>query len=116
MAPRLTPRRMPRLAAMLGTAINHWAALAYGLVVTTWGAHPGPTVDDIQSGRGVVHNVLLFDKPQKTVVRGPFRMPMKPPWFVTNKATHRLGPRLSAFEKDPNILRFLGIAVNSLGG
>jgi acyl-CoA reductase-like NAD-dependent aldehyde dehydrogenase len=97
-------------------AINHWAALAYGLVVTTWGAHPGHTLDDIQSGRGVVHNVLLFDKPQKTVVRGPFRMPMKPPWFVTNKATHRLGPRLSAFEKDPNIFRFLGIAVNSLGG
>jgi len=97
-------------------AVNHWAALAYGLVVTTWGAHPGHPLEDIQSGRGVVHNALLFDKPQKTVVRGPFRMPIKPPWFVTNKKTHILGPRLSAFERKPGFWKFLKIAVGSLGG
>ena len=86
------------------------------VVVTTWGAHPGHPLEDIQSGRGVVHNALLFDKPQKTVVRGPFRMPIKPPWFVTNKKTHILGPRLSAFERKPGFWKFLKIAVGSLGG
>ncbi len=83
--------------------INHWAALAYGLGVTTWGAHPGHTYQDIQSGIGVVHNALLFDRPLKTVIRGPFKMFPKPPWFATNKNTHEIAPRLCEFELNPNV-------------
>ena len=30
--------------------VNHWPALAYGFGVTTWGAWPGHTYQDIQSG------------------------------------------------------------------
>src|SRR5262249_28703235 len=35
-------------------AVNHWPALAYGFVSTTWGAFPGHDLYDIQSGVGVV--------------------------------------------------------------
>jgi len=45
--------------------INHWPALSYALGSTTWGAYPGHTLNDIQSGIGVVHNTFMFDKPQK---------------------------------------------------
>ena len=44
----------------------------YGLVSPTWGAYPGHTPEDIQSGSGVVHNTWLFDHPEKSVVRAPF--------------------------------------------
>ncbi|MEU2237490.1 hypothetical protein ABZ585_42055, partial [Streptomyces vietnamensis] len=27
----------------------------------TWGAYPGHTLDDVQSGIGIVHNALLLD-------------------------------------------------------
>ena len=30
-------------------------------------------IDDVQSGIGTVHNALLIDRPERTIVRGPFR-------------------------------------------
>lgn len=119
-------QKQPEVAAALETAIedlrygtvmiNHWAGLCYGLVNTTWGAHPGHTLADIQSGRGVVHNAYLFDKPQKSVIRGPFVVKPRPPWFVTNKRTHKIGRHLTAFERQPSITRLPFIIGNSLLG
>ena len=94
--------------------INHWPALAYGFGVTTWGAYPGHTMQDIRSGIGVVHNAFLFDKPEKSVIHGPFRVFPKPPWFVTNKHTHHIAPALVDFELEPgpkNLSRVLWYAV-----
>ena len=96
--------------------VNHWPALSYGLGVTSWGAFPGHTYDDIQSGIGVVHNTFMFDHPQKSVVRGPFRVFPKPPWFVTNNNTHNIGRKLTAFEKNPSFLRFLTVLKEALKG
>lgn len=96
--------------------INHWPALSYGLGVTTWGAFPGHTYQDIQSGIGVVHNTYLFDRPQKSVVRGPFRVFPKPAWFVTNKNTHRIGEQLTRFEENPSFLRFVRVVKEAVKG
>jgi hypothetical protein len=38
----------------------------------TWGGYPGRDIYDIQSGIGFVNNMLMFDKPQKAIVRGQF--------------------------------------------
>ncbi|WP_031144566.1 hypothetical protein [Streptomyces flavovariabilis] len=38
----------------------------------SWDTFPGHTPDDVQSGIGVVHNALLLDGPERTVVRSPF--------------------------------------------
>jgi acyl-CoA reductase-like NAD-dependent aldehyde dehydrogenase len=97
-------------------AVNHWPALAYGFVSSTWGAFPGHTFQDIQSGIGVVHNTYLFDKPQKTVVRGPFRVTPKPPWFVTNKRTHEIAPKITRFEGAPSWLKIPSILWSALRG
>ena len=97
-------------------AVNHWPALAYGLCSTTWGAYPGHTLKDIQSGIGVVHNTYLFDKPQKTVIRGPFRVMPKPAWFASNKATHKIGPRLARFEADPSLMKLPALILSSMMG
>ncbi|HEX9941401.1 MAG TPA: aldehyde dehydrogenase family protein [Thermoanaerobaculia bacterium] len=90
-------------------SVNHWAAIGYGLGVTPWGAYPGHTPQDIQSGVGVVHNTLMFSRPQKTVVQAPFRVWPKPVWFATHKTAHKLTPKLSAFEAAPSMAKLAGI-------
>lgn len=86
-------------------AINQWPALSYALGCTTWGAHPGHTLDDIQSGLGVVHNTYMFEHPQKSVIYAPFRIFPKPPWFVTHKRAHKVAPILASLERDPSLLQ-----------
>jgi len=97
-------------------SINHWSAISYALGVTTWGAWPGHTPDDIQSGTGVVHNTLMFSRPEKTVARAPFRVWPTPPWFVTNRVAAQLGPKLARFEARPSLLRALGVLVTAVRG
>ncbi|GGI06829.1 aldehyde dehydrogenase family protein [Egicoccus halophilus] len=75
--------------------VNHWSAVPYGMVSTTWGAYPGAEPTDIQSGTGVVHNTYLLEDVEKTVVRGPFRPPMKPVWFHTHRGAAKLAPKLA---------------------
>ncbi|MEX1178304.1 MAG: aldehyde dehydrogenase family protein [Nitriliruptor sp.] len=86
--------------------INHWSAVPYAMVSPTWGAYPGHPATDIQSGAGVVHNTYLLEDVEKSVCRGPFRMPMKPPWFHTHTQLHKLGPALAEFTatRDPKVL------------
>ncbi|MFU8805955.1 MAG: aldehyde dehydrogenase family protein, partial [Bradymonadaceae bacterium] len=96
--------------------VNHWPALSYGLGQTTWGAYPGHTFDDIQSGVGVVHNTYLFDRPQKSVIYGPFRVFPRPPWFVTNHNTHNIAPKLVEFERAPSMGRLATLLPSVLKG
>jgi acyl-CoA reductase-like NAD-dependent aldehyde dehydrogenase len=120
------PKTQKQLGGELETAIenlrygsvvvNHWPALSYALGVTTWGAFPGHTFQDIRSGVGVVHNTFLFDRPQKSVIWGPFRVMPKPPWFVTNKNAQHTARRLLDFETKPGIWRFLRVVMASLRG
>lgn len=58
--------------------INQFAGLGFFAVTTTWGAFPGNDRYDIQSGTGVTSNVLMFDRPQKSVVRSPFKLSPDP--------------------------------------
>lgn len=95
-------------------SVNHWAAAGFGLVVTPWGAFPGHTPQDIRSGTGFVHNTLMFDRPQKTVVQAPFYIWPKPIWFATHKTAHRIAPKLYAFEAAPSMAKLpaiLGLAM-----
>ena len=97
-------------------ALNHWPALSYGLGTTTWGAFPGHTPDDIQSGIGTVHNALLFDRPEKSVIYGPFRVFPKPAWFVTHGRGHEVGRRLTRLEANPSLAQIPGIVAQALRG
>ena len=97
-------------------AVNHWAAVGFGLVVTPWGAFPGHTPQDIQSGLGVVHNTMMFSRVQKTVIAAPFHARPKPPWFVTHSNAYELGRRLTRFEASPAAWRLPGIFNLALRG
>ena len=78
-----------------GIGINCWPGLIYGLCVTTWGAFPGHPLEDIESGRGVVHNTYLFDHPQKSVVKAPFRIRPTPVWFADHRTLADVGEAMA---------------------
>ena len=108
--------------------VNAWNACAFLLVQAPWGAYPGHTADDIQSGVGVVHNTFLLERTEKVVVRGSFYpfprswahgsfafLP-KPPWFVTNKSAQTTARRVAEFALDPGYRHLPGIFVSALRG
>lgn len=120
----------PQTAALLGprleqaidalnygtVVINHWAGLGYAFGVTPWGAAPGHTRDDIQSGVGFVHNTYLFDAPHKTIIRGPFYTWPTPPWFVTHTRSVDVAKALLKLEADPSWLRLPKLAWAAVRG
>jgi acyl-CoA reductase-like NAD-dependent aldehyde dehydrogenase len=109
-------------------AVNAWTGLGYLTPHATWGAFPGHPLDDIQSGRGVIHNALLLHAPERTVVSGPFRpfprsifhgewtLAPKPPWFVDNRSAATTGRRLTAFAARPRWRALPSIIASALRG
>jgi aldehyde dehydrogenase family protein len=97
-------------------AVNHWSAMSYALAVAPWGAYPGHTLADIGSGIGFVHNTLMFDRPQKTVLWGPFTTRPKPVWFCTHRSAHMAARQMVGFEASPSIWRLPRLAWAATGG
>lgn len=108
--------------------VNIWAGAGFFVAQGAWGAYPGHARNDIQSGTGTVHNALLFDRPQKTVVTGPFapfprsvllgetHAAPAPLWFVTNEAAATTARRVTQFAADPSPLKLPGIFASALKG
>ena len=75
--------------------VNHYAGLAYVFMSAPWGAFPGNTMYDIQSGNGSVNNLFMFEKIQKGVFRAPFKKQPDntthtPSYVASTKAIARL--------------------------
>ena len=101
-------------------AINGWTAFGFITPTMTWGAFPGNTIDDVGSGIGVVHNALLLDDVERSVIRGPFRplprsLPVlngggrltilpKPPWFVSARTGAAVSEGLTRFRANGGVL------------
>lgn len=82
--------------------INHWPALGYGTGTLPWGAHPGESSTDIQSGRGWVHNTYMLDGIDKAIIRGPLLAWPTPFWFAGHRRAAALGKALVSFEAAPS--------------
>jgi aldehyde dehydrogenase (NAD(P)+) len=132
------PRTMRRLGDRLWDAVaglrygtvgvNVWCGVGFFVAQASWGAFPGHTRADIQSGTGVVHNALLFDRPQKTVLRGPFapfpralalgerHLAPTPLWFPTNRTAETTARRLTRFAARPRLRALPGIVASAFRG
>ncbi|AZG45638.1 aldehyde dehydrogenase family protein [Gordonia insulae] len=109
-------------------AVNAWTGVGFLTAAATWGAFPGHTIDDVQSGTGVVHNAFLLADTERTVVRGPFRpaprsilhrewsISPKPPWFVTNRTAATTGRLLADFASAPSPRKLPAIFASALRG
>lgn len=113
-------------------AINAWTGVAFVTPTLSWGAYPGNTLDEVGSGIGVVHNALLLDAVERSVLRGPFRpfprwipgalrrpgagnrtkgtiLPT-PPWFVSARTGASVSEGLTRFRAHgglPGLVRTL---------
>jgi Aldehyde dehydrogenase family len=94
--------------------VNLWHGLSFAMGSTTWGAYPGHTRTDIQSGSGVVANAAMFDRPQKSVVRGPFRFRPKPSWFATAPDAYDVMRRFVGFEAEPSAAKIPGLLLAAM--
>ena len=106
--------------------INTWTGMAFAL--TTWGAFPGNTAQDIGSGTGVVHNTFMLPRPQKAVVDIPFRpaprslfngeltLSPKPVFFITNKTAQTTTRRLVRFLVHRNPIALPRILLSAMRG
>lgn len=118
-------------------AINAWTALGFLTPTLTWGAFPGNTIADVGSGIGVVHNALLLDRVERSIVRGPFRpfpraagalvpsavadagygrltiLP-KPPWFITARTGAEVSAGLTRFRARGGMLGLVKTLVQAL--
>lgn len=120
------PRTQKQYAAEFDETL---AALRYGCIVVngptilgfatakmTWGAFPGNTPTDIGSGNCFVHNTYLFDHPQKSVLRAPWRFVPKPFWATDHKNQERLAHRALEFMGHPSIANLLVTVPEALKG
>ena len=96
--------------------VNLWHAMSFAFSTTVWGAYPGHTITDIQSGSGFVGNGYLFARPQKSVVRGPFTASPAPAWFATNRNAGVVMRKLLAFEAKPSWAKLPGLLAAALKG
>ena len=71
------------------------------LMSTPWGAFPGSDIYDIQSGTGKTFNALMFARPQKSVIRGPFKR--LEPSDVTSRHSVNFCRKVAAFEEKPSL-------------
>ena len=109
-------------------AVNAWTGVGFLTAQAPWGAFPGHTLQDVQSGIGFVHNTYMLDNVERSVVEAPFRpfprnlmhgsfsLLPRPPWFVTNKRAHVVGKLMTRFQYKPGWLKLPRIFLNALMG
>jgi acyl-CoA reductase-like NAD-dependent aldehyde dehydrogenase len=97
-----------------GIGVNVWTGAVFMLGVTTWGAFPGNSLSNIGSGRGVVHNTYLFDHPQKSVLRAPFRIWPTPIWFSDHRNLKQLAQKFAALQAKSTLKNFANVLLAAL--
>ena len=107
---------------------NLWTGAAYFISQCAWGAFPGNTRQQIGSGVGVVHNTLMFDRSQKSIVHGPFaphiramtkreyHLSPKLVYFVTNQQAHNVGEGLVEYARTGSRLQLAKLSLAALRG
>lgn len=109
-------------------AINAWTGLGFLASACPWGAFPGHTLDNVESGIGFAHNTFMFDAVERVVLEAPWRpfprnllsgnwsLLPRPPWFITNRRQDVVGKLLTRFQYRPGWLKLPRIFMNALLG
>ena len=95
-------------------AVNTWPATCFALCTMPWGGHPSSSLEDIQSGRGFVHNTLMLEEIEKAVVTAPLKPPMPLLWQPGHRRLHEVGERLVDFEHAPRPWKLPALAAAAM--
>ena len=89
--------------------VNAWAGYLFAFVTPPWGAYPGSSLADIQSGSGWVHNTPMLEGIEKAVLRHPITAMPKPAYFPSHRSAHVLMPRMTALEEHSSWMKVPGV-------
>lgn len=97
-------------------ALNAFPGMSFALGAPPWGAYPGATAADIQSGLGWVHNTAMLEGIEKTVLRFPLTMFPKPVYFPTNRTAQRTVPALLQLDTRASWSKLPAVMWNAMRG
>jgi aldehyde dehydrogenase (NAD(P)+) len=97
-------------------AVNAFIGLPFALAAPAWGAYPGSTPEDIQSGSGFVHNTSMLEGIEKTVLRAPLTTFPKPAYFASHRTTHKLTPKIVVTERNASWAKVPAIVFDAMRG
>lgn len=96
--------------------VNGPTILGFAISKLTWGAFPGNTPESIGSGNCFVHNTMLFDHPQKSVLYAPWKFVPKPFWATDHHNLEKLTARALTFMGHPSLKNVLAAVPEALKG
>ncbi|MDP1658839.1 MAG: aldehyde dehydrogenase family protein [Methylotenera sp.] len=97
-------------------AVNTFPGLSFVFASPPWGAHPGSTLNNIQSGSGFVHNTLMLEGIEKAVIRAPLTVFPKPAWLPTHRTAQTVTRRIVEMEEKASWAKVPGIVWASMQG
>jgi hypothetical protein len=97
-------------------AVNAFIGMPFVFAAPPWGAYPGSTPYDIQSGSGFVHNTSMLEGVEKTVFRAPLTTFPKPGYFASHRTTHKMVPKIVAMEETASWAKVPGIVFDAMRG
>jgi Aldehyde dehydrogenase family len=89
--------------------VNIWTGANFAIPALTWGAFPGNSITEVESGIGVVHNAYLFEHPQKSILYAPFRMPIPPLYSIGAKNVLKVAQCYGNLQMRPNLGNLLRV-------
>jgi acyl-CoA reductase-like NAD-dependent aldehyde dehydrogenase len=93
-------------------SLNMLAFFSAFFMVNPWGAFPGHDLFNIQSGTGKTFNFLMFERPEKSVVRAPFKR--FDPLTVKSKNATEFCRKLAVYEANPAWSKLPGLIWSAL--
>jgi len=96
--------------------VNAFPGMSFAFGSPPWGAYPGSTNADIQSGQGWVHNTAMLEGIEKVVARFPFMSFPKPVYFPGHRTARTLMRRMTALEENGSWLKAPGVVLAALLG
>jgi aldehyde dehydrogenase (NAD(P)+) len=116
----------PRVAEALERAItrlrygavtvNSWTGFIFAFGSPPWGAYPGSTPADIQSGNAWVHNTAMLEGIEKAVLRHPLTIVPKPATFPSHRTAQTLMRRITRLEERASWSKVPGVVAAAMRG
>jgi acyl-CoA reductase-like NAD-dependent aldehyde dehydrogenase len=97
-------------------AVNAFIGLPFACAAPPWGAYPGSTPENIQSGSGFVHNTSMLEGVEKTVLRAPLTTFPKPGYFASHRTAHKLTPKIVSMEQNASWTKVPAIVFDAMRG
>jgi hypothetical protein len=90
-------------------SVNAWSGYIFAFGTPPWGAHPGSTPTDIQSGAGFVHNTPMIERIEKAVLRHPLTIAPRPSYHAAHRTAHTLMRRMTVLDAGAKWSRVPGV-------